>query len=323
MVSNLKIISTLIKQGSDILVSAGIDTPVVDSELLAAFALGITRSELKQKLIFGEVMPDEVATRFISLIQQRASRVPLQHLTGKAPFRFLELNVGPGVFIARPETESVAGAAIEWLTQQSTNLNQQSAKLNLTELNQQQSANQPKQIAVDLCTGTGAIALAIATECPNVAVYAVELDATAQQWAARNIHDIAPQVQLIKGDAQTALPELNNQVDLVISNPPYLAPHQIPTDPEVHAHDPHLALYGGGPDGLEIPQGIVRAAVRLLKPGGMFVMEHGDNQAAAVATLVANGGFERVVSQLDLTGRDRFITAFRTTRPALTRTNGT
>jgi release factor glutamine methyltransferase len=279
--------------GTRVLTAAGIDTPRVDAELLAAHALGIDRNELKRRLILGDTFDAAMLAAFETLINERAKRIPLQHITGKAAFRYLELAVGPGVFIPRPETESVAGAGIAYLSK----LIQHRTEL--------------KPIAVDLCTGSGAIALALATECPKANVYAVELTESAHNWAARNIAKIAPQITLIRGDARTALTELNGQVDLVISNPPYIPPTEIPADPEVAEHDPASALYGDGVDGLEIPRGIAAAAARLLKPGGLFVMEHGDNQGAAVIELVRQQPFTAIAINPDLTKRDRFVTAIR------------
>jgi len=297
-------IKYVLSLGKAALLDAGIDSAQADSELLLAHVLGVSRGELKQQVVLGGEITDDDAASFIKLIKQRANRKPLQHLTGKAPFRYLELNVGPGVFIPRPETELVAGAAIDWLR------NQHRATDNIEPL-----------IAVDLCTGSAAIALAIATECPNVRVYAVELNDAAHQWAARNIGQhtgpaSGPPVNLIKGDARTALSELNGQVSVVISNPPYLAPDEVPPDAEVHAHDPAMALYGQGADGLEIPRGIVATAARLLRPGGLFVMEHGDTQSDAVIAIVNETScFTNASSFSDLTGRDRFITAIRICNP--------
>jgi release factor glutamine methyltransferase len=283
----------VLKEGSCVLAAAGIDTPEVDAELLAAHALSITRSELKHRLILDLPMDDDFAATFQKLIAERATRKPLQHITGKAPFRYLELNVGPGVFIPRPETESVVGAAIEWLNHRAAN-----------------SENKGPAIVVDLCTGSAAIAIAIATECPDTQVYAVELNDKAYEWANQNVKNLAPKIRLIKGDALKALPELNGQVDLVISNPPYLAPSEVPPDKEVHAHDPAMALYGQGEDGSAIPKGIVQTAIRLLKPGGLLVMEHGDTQAESLINAITETkAFTELKKNQDLTGRDRFISA--------------
>jgi len=280
-------------RGSTALADVGIDSARTETELLLAHACGITRTELKRRIVIGLTMDDAEAATFAKLIEKRANHIPLQHLIGTAPFRYLDLKVGPGVFIPRPETEVVAGYAINWLKNE-------------------QHKNDPAQpIAVDLCTGTGAIAIAIATECPGAKVYAVELNEPAYQWAAQNINTYAPEIKLINGDALTALPKLNGQVDLVISNPPYLAPHELPNQPEVHRHDPPMALYGQGPDGITVPTGVAQTAARLLKPGGLLVMEHGDHQAAALLAIVQQLPFTKVQSHRDLTNRDRFVTAIR------------
>jgi release factor glutamine methyltransferase len=165
-------------------------------------------------------------------------------------------------------------------------------------------------IAVDLCTGSGAIALAIATECPEVTVYAVELDETAHAWAQRNVAKLAPDIQLLKGDARTALAELNGQVEVVVSNPPYIPWEAVPRQIEALA-DPSMALYGLGEDGLEVPRGIVVAAARLLKSGGTFIMEHGEEQGAEVRALLDPSEFSAVITHQDLTNRDRYTTAQR------------
>lgn len=277
----------------------GIDSARTDAELLAAHAAGISRNELKHRIILNAMMPDAEAEAFTQLIQKRATRIPLQHLTGVAPFRYLELQVGPGVFIPRPETEVVAGAAID--------------RLKHLQHQRQQASDPTPIVAVDLCTGSGAIAIAIASECPGVQVYAVEVDQTAHQWAARNIANLAPTIILQHDDALTALPELNGQVDLVISNPPYVPDAERPEDPEVSHHDPALALYDQSDDGLAIPKGIIKTAARLLSPGGFLVMEHAESQATElVDNLCAESQvFTHVASHPDLTGRNRFVTAVR------------
>ena len=180
-------------------------------------------------------------------------------------------------------------------------------------------------MVVDLCTGSGAIALAVATEVPGSRVHAVELDAEAFAWAERNVAAAGaavgaatPLVTLVRGDARTALggPDgLDGRCDVVVSNPPYVPPGAVPVDPEVALHDPQVALYGLGPDGLEVPRGITRAAARLLRDGGCYVMEHAEVQAdAAREMLLATGCFEDVRTRDDLTGRPRMTVARRRPR---------
>jgi len=293
--------------------AADIPSPRADAEALLAHALssfsfttvpGVgaagqpTRSErwqpseVRRLVALDEPIPDAAAEQFLCLVDRRCERVPLQHLTGVAPFRYLELAVGPGVFVPRPETELLAQVAIDRAREVST------------------AGRRP--IVVDLGTGSGAIALAVATEVPDAEVWAVELDAAAYRWAERNIAAQAPAVHLVRGDARTALPQLNDQVGVVVSNPPYIPPDAIPHDREVAEFDPPQALYGLGPDGLTVPRGFTEAAARLLRSGGLFAMEHAEVQADAVRQLIAaQGSFTEPQTRLDLTGRARFVVANR------------
>ena len=262
------------------------ESPRVDAELLLAAALGVSRTAL---LTAGEV-PAEAAARFAALLEQRADRVPLQHLTGTAPFRHLELSVGPGVFIPRPETELVAGWVLERI------------------------AGLAAPTVVDLGTGSGAIALAVANEHPGARVLAVERDPGAIEWtrhnaAARAAAGDTP-VQVLAGDMTDPglLTELDGTVDVVVSNPPYV-PDDARLPREVVDHDPPLALWGG-PDGLDVVRGLLDTAVRLLRPGGRLGIEHADLQGSALPALVrAHGRWTGVVDHPDLAGRPRYTTA--------------
>lgn len=280
---------------------AGVTNPRVDSELLIVHCALITRSDLAKALIMGTSLWDSTgAAVFVELVGQRAKRIPLQHLTGWAPFRHLELWVGPGVFIPRPETEIVAQVAIDFAAKQV-------------------SFTGGPVTVVDLCAGSGAIALSLLTEVPGARVYAVELDKNAHRWTRQNVDNFcAPDgshVTLVQGDARTALPELNAAVDVVVSNPPYVPPGHVPNEQEVAEHDPHIALYGLGSDGLEIPRGITLAAARLLRPGGLYVMEHAEVQAQAARDMVDHTNyFEPATTAQDLTGRDRMVIARRNAR---------
>lgn len=275
-----------------VLADAGVPTPRVDAELLAAHLLGIGRGELQAAVILGRPAPRGLA----DLVARRATRVPLQHLTGTAPFRGLELAVGSGVFVPRPETEQVAQVAID-----------AAAAVVL---------RCGHALVVDLCTGSGAIALAVAHEVPGAVVHAVELDARAHAWAERNVRElstVAAGVVLHRGDARTALGELDGCVDVVVTNPPYVPPGAVPMDPEVAEHDPAVAIYGLGTDGLEVPRGIVAAAARLLRSGGLLVLEHAEVQDVAARAMVdATGAFTPAVTGNDLTGRARMVIAHRT-----------
>jgi release factor glutamine methyltransferase len=299
------------------LADAGVASPQTDAEVLLAHALGVDRGELRRLLVLGREVPDDAAAVFSGLVSRRAAREPLQHLTGVAAFRHLELVVGPGVFVPRPETEEVAQVAID-----------EAAKT----VGERGSA-----VVVDLCTGTGAIALAVATEVPGTRVHAVELDRDAHAWAERNVDALSaaaagmtpensptpenpPEriVRLVKGDARTALYGIDGLADVVVSNPPYVPSDAVPVDPEVAEHDPAVALYGLGPDGLEVPRGITDAAARLLRPGGLYVMEHAEVQAEAARDMVAappdphgRPVFGEPETRKDLTGRPRMVVARR------------
>jgi release factor glutamine methyltransferase len=277
------------------LVEAGVPSPAADAHLLAAHALGIERRDLARRVVTGYVLADDEMSRLQSLLVRRADRVPLQHLTGVTGFRNLELAVGPGVFIPRAETELSAGLAVE-------------AASRLV-------AEGLDPLVVDLCTGSGAIALSVADEVPQARVVAVELDTDAVAWAAENVRrlGLGDRVDLRAGDAVRAdshvLADLIGAVDVLVANPPYIPPDSEPNEPEVRDHDPALALYGGGDDGLATARGVVAAAVRLLRPGGVFVMEHGDQQGPATRALVAGPGWQDVSTHRDLAGRDRALLA--------------
>jgi release factor glutamine methyltransferase len=243
--------------------------------------------------VLGLTRPSELAlvesidaAVYEALVARRARRVPLQHLVGSVGFRWIELLVGPGVFVPRPETESVAQWAIDHAP--------------------------PSPLVVDLCTGSGTLALSIANEVPGATVHAVELDLVAVQWAQRNADARAaagdPRVTVHQGGVVDALPELDGTVDLVISNPPYVGLDEAHlSQPEVIDHDPSVALFAG-PDGLDVIREVERTAHRLLKPGGLVVVEHSDRQGASAPAVFAHGWIE-VQDHRDLTGRDRYVTA--------------
>lgn len=278
-----------VKSATAVLAAAGVPSPVVDAQLLAAHLLGVSRGELAAMLFGTAVAP----SGYDALIARRAAREPLQHITGVAYFRHLELAVGKGVFVPRPETESVVQLGIDVLTQ----------------LRQDRGAN-GELVAVDLGTGSGAIAAAMATEVPSSRVYAVELSDDAFPWAQRNLAGTG--ATLVHGDMRTAFMELNGTVDVVVSNPPYIPAAAIPRDIEVRLHDPHMALYGGGADGMEMPTAAAATAARLLHPGGFFVMEHAEVQAEQMAALLNDSGlWDNVRTHVDLTGRDRATSGLR------------
>ncbi len=271
------------------LADAGVESPRTDAELIAARLHGVSRSEL-------HLVPDTgFDPRFWDDIARREAREPLQHITGHAYFRYLELAVGPGVFVPRQETEVMTGWAIEQL-----------AAMDVAD-----------PVVADLGTGSGAIALSIAQEVPRARVHAVEADPLARQWTERNIGSVAAasphtagRVTLHAGDFAGALPDLNGLVDLVVSNPPYI-PAGAWVPPEVGEYDPATALWGGQ-DGLDAVRVVEATARRLLRPGGLVAVEHGAQQGAAVYWVFAEeSGWRETRNHGDLAGRDRFVTAAR------------
>jgi release factor glutamine methyltransferase len=268
---------------------AGILDARVDAELLIGYALGLSRGQVQAKAVTEAHVADADAATIAGLVARRAAREPLQHITGRAPFRSLDLAVGPGVFIPRPETEQVAQFAIDALL----------------------AVPSDKPIAVDLGTGSGAIALALATEVPHAVVYGVENSPDAFEWTVRNFQQYgADNAHAVFEDLDAALPQLDGTVDVVVSNPPYIPTGAIPRDPEVHLFDPAHALYGGE-DGLDVVHELSRSAARLLHPGGVLVMEHGELQGAAIRELLAADGWHATATHRDFLGRDRATIALR------------
>ena len=269
------------------LAAVGIESPRADAELMAAHRHGVSRSELNL------VADADFDPRFWDDIARREAREPLQHITGTAFFRYLELEVGPGVFMPRPETEVMTGWAIDRLTEMDV----------------------AEPVVADLGTGSGAIALAIAQEVPRAQVHAVEGDPLAMPWTERNIARCAAaaphtsgRVTLHAGDFASALHELDGSVDLVVSNPPYI-PVDAFVPPEVGEYEPTSALYAGA-DGLDAIRVVERTARRLLRRGGRVAVEHGAPQGAAVYWVFAEeNGWHETRNHSDLAGLDRFVTA--------------
>jgi release factor glutamine methyltransferase len=262
------------------LAEAGVGSPRIDAELLAAHVAGTDRG----RLAFADTGP-EFRERYDGLVAQRARRVPLQHLTGTAAFGPVTVEVGPGVFIPRPETESM----LEWAVGQRLS---------------------PHPIVVDLCTGSGALALALCKNWPDARVVAVDDSENALAYARRNTAGTS--VELIHADvtAPGLLAELEGQVDLVVANPPYI-PDGAALEPEVAEHDPPHALFGG-PDGMAVIDRIVELAGRLLRAGGRCAVEHDDTTSArTIEAFTRTGRFVDITARHDLTGRPRFVTAGR------------
>jgi release factor glutamine methyltransferase len=260
--------------------AAGVESPEHDAAVLLAHVLGVDRG----RLVLVDAVADQVAEEYAALVTRRARREPLQHLTGVAWFRHVELEVGPGVFVPRPETEVLAGWAIE------------------------AAAGIEQPVIVDLCTGSGAIAKALCDEVPHGRIHAVELGEPAHAWAVRNLEGTA--VDLRQGDFATAFDDLLGQVDVVVCNPPY-----IPLEAwesvaaEARDHDPHLALFSGD-DGLDAIRRVAARAALLLRPGGVVGVEHADVQGeSAPAVFAADARWTAVRDHPDLAGRARFVTA--------------
>jgi len=264
---------------------AGVPSPRVDAEELLAHVLGCPRLQAR----FAAPPSEVERAAFESMVERRAAREPLQHLLGSAAFRHVQLAVGPGVFIPRPETELLAGWAID-------------------RLRDVVAAGRREPVAVDLCTGSGAIARALADEVPAARVHAVELSPSAVAYASRNLAGTG--VSLREGDIAHALPELDGTVDVVVANPPYIPVGEFESvDVEARTHDPAIALWSGD-DGLEMVRVVETVAHRLLRVAGMVGCEHADVQGnAAPAVFTSAGRWRQVRDHRDLLGRPRFVTA--------------
>ncbi len=285
------------------LARAGIDTARHDAKLLLAESAGRSLSDVDKAVLmddaFSQFAPSpEARGAFESMLARREAREPLQHIVGHAPFRYLELEVGPGVFVPRPETELVVQEAIDWITAH--------------------GLYSPR--VVDLCAGSGAIGLAIATEVPGAQVWAVELDTQAAQWTRHNMHkvgerfpDLVANYRLEVADATcpVTLATLDGTADVVISNPPYIPLTNVPQQPEVRDFDPDTALYGGSADGMMIPERIIVRAAALVRKGGLFVMEHDITQGDRTVAFARANGFTEARTHADLTGRPRYLVATR------------
>ncbi|WP_227998797.1 peptide chain release factor N(5)-glutamine methyltransferase [Nocardia australiensis] len=274
------------------LAAAGVHSPRADAEHLAAHLLGVERTRLAMTPL---VEPGQLEAYRV-LVARRAERIPLQHLTGTASIGEIDLEVGPGVFIPRPETELLFAWALGQL---------------------EALPHDHTPIVVDLCTGSGALALAIAQARPDADVHAVEIDQAALQWARRNAD-----LRIAAGDTPITLyaddvtdpdllTEFDGRVDLVLSNPPYI-PDSAELEPEVAEHDPRIALFGG-PDGLDVIRAMIPTIARLLRPRGVTAIEHDDSNGSDLAALLAKQGeFTDIAEHPDLAGKPRFVAATRT-----------
>lgn len=269
---------------------AGVPSARVDAELLAAHLLGVERTRLGLVPLVDPSVIDE----YRKLVARRAERVPLQYITGTTAMGSISLEVGPGVFVPRPETELLLAWALAHL----------------------EASGLRAPVVLDLCTGTGALALAIAHARPDATVHAIELQPQALAWARRNADRRREAgdtpINLVQGDVtdRALLTELEGSVDLIVSNPPYI-PEGAVLDPEVADHDPHTALFGGA-DGLSVIKPMVNNIARWLRIGGAVGVEHDDTNGTQVADLFrARRVFDQVVEHPDLAGRPRFVVAHR------------
>jgi release factor glutamine methyltransferase len=277
-------LTDLLAEATTALVVAHVASPRVDAELLAAHLLNLPRGQL----LSAPDPTDRQVTEYRELIRRRAERVPLQHLTGTAPFRQLQLRVGPGVFVPRPETETLVEWGLEWL------------------------GGRTGCTVVDLCAGSGAIAAAIATETTGHHVFAIERDAGAWGYLRDNVAGAG--VTVIGADVLDPR-SFDGTIDLVLCNPPYVPEiGRAGLPPEVTDHDPHSAVFGGK-DGLDLIRPLIGRIAGMLRSGGAFAMEHDDTHAYVVPTLVdADRRFEKVELHHDLARRPRFTTATRAGR---------
>ena len=279
-------IKSLLRVAKAQLAESGISE--VDAEHLLAYVLGLTRMDLHNPVLVESTLAtisdiDVIEEQFFTLLDRRLNHEPLQYLTGVAPFRYLEIEVGPGVLVPRPESELLVEAVLQHI------------------------ANLPAPVSViDLGAGSGALSLAIATEAPSSRVIAVEKSPEALVWLKKNVSVIAENVRVVEGDVADVLPGV--KCDVVIANPPYIPDSQaLPRD--VAGFEPHIALFGG-PTGMELPRIFIQAAARLLKPAGVLVIEHTEEQAIAIAGELAVD-FEDIVLHDDLVGRPRWTSAVR------------
>ncbi len=272
---------------------AGVASADVDAVELAAHVLDVDASEVRRLMVLGgRSLPGSYAV----LVDERVGRVPLQHLTGRAHFRRLTLSVGPGVFVPRPETEVLVDLA-------------------LAEVDRLAAADRgegPVRV-VDLCSGSGAIALSVKDERPDAHVRGLELSPDARAWAVANRDRLGLDVDLVQGDAtRPCFEDWTGTVDVVTINPPYIPVGAVPLDPEVRDHDPEVALYGGSEDGLAIPLAVAGVAAALLRPGGLVLVEHADSQGESLPRrLSATGEWTDVTDHADLSGRPRVTVARR------------
>ncbi len=291
-------IAALVRDTTQRLSRAGVPSPDVDSIVLVAHLLGKSASEIRTAAARGDNVPQDAdLDTFATRVLRRSEREPLQHITGVSHFRGIDLEVGAGVFIPRPETEMVAQAAIDAARRLGP------GKDGIVRV-------------TDLCAGSGAIGLAVATEVPEAHVSLLEASDEAGVYLRINTRrqpsDVHSRVRTMTGDARRCFHQFDTCADVVVSNPPYIPPNAVPRDPEVAEYDPPQALYGLGDDGLELPRDIINESARLLRVGGVLIMEHADTQGTALREFVdSSQWWDDVQTHQDLTGRDRYLVATR------------
>ena len=282
-------IKQILRSAKERLSAAGINE--VDAEHLFAYVVGLSRMDLHNPVKLEEALKSlgdfgVIEDTFAKLVSRRANHEPLQYLTGVAYFRRLEIEVGPGVLVPRPESELLVDAVLTHIE----NLSDRAGEISV----------------IDLGAGSGALALAIATEAPKSRVIAVEKSSEAIYWLKKNVAAISENVRVVESDVTDALPGI--KCDIVIANPPYI-PDSQPLPRDVAEHEPDIALYGGV-TGMEIPALFIAAASRLLKSGGVLAIEHTEVQGADIASLLEND-FIEVSLHKDLTDRPRWTSAVR------------
>jgi release factor glutamine methyltransferase len=275
-------IGEALRAAERVLEMAGCETPRGDAQWIAAHVLGVSRAGLFADA--DRAFPDDKREAFEVLVARRAGREPLAYVIGTTVFRGLELEVGPGVLVPRPETEVTAGRAIEL------------------------ARDKARTTVVDVGTGSGAIALSVAAEVPTARVFATEASAAARAWALRNLARTALRVTLLPGHLLDPLhPALGGAVDVIVSNPPYVSDDEWDgLEPEVRDNEPRDAVLGG-PDGLEVLLSLLESVPRWLAIGGCFVVEVAEPQAQRVAKLMRVIGYNDVAVTADLAGRDRVV----------------
>ncbi len=268
----------LLRQTRDYFKAQGI--PEVDASILLEHLLQCSRSEVQLKLLrMDDVEVDETDRELRRLVLRRQNGEPVQYITGTAPFRYLEYQVGPGVLIPRPETESLVGAVLNEITSS-------------------------RSTVIDLGSGSGCIAISLTTERKGLKVTAVENSPEALIWLKKNVATLAPKIRIVEADVKNACK--GETFDVVVANPPY-----VPTGQSLPAEvrkEPGVALFGGSADGTAIPAQFIKAATRLLKPHGLLALEHDQTQGAAIASLL-EAHYNKISLIADLTGRPRFTLA--------------